>query len=112
MDAVLVVIVKEGRCISFGGELSRGAIGDGKACIGRESSLERAGMLELDKEVLNVAGHAETTAFTNIIPCDGDAGKFISGHVELYPMVLLEKVKEEVELFDANVFDPKVIHPR
>jgi hypothetical protein len=52
------------------------------------------------------------TAFTNIIPCDGDAGKFISGHVELYPMVLLEKVKEEVELFDADVFDPKVIHPR
>ena len=110
MDAVLAVLVKEGRYISFRGELSLGAIGDGKACVGRESFLERARMLELDKKVLDVAGHAESTALTNVIPFDGDAGQFISGHVELYPMVLLEKVKEEVEMFDADVFDSKVIN--
>jgi hypothetical protein len=70
--------------------LRLGAIGDGQACVGRELSLERAGMLELDKQVFDEPGHAEATAFTSIIPFDGDASKFISSHVKLYPMVFLE----------------------
>jgi hypothetical protein len=49
LDAVLAVVIKEGRCITFRGELCLGTIGDGKACVGRESSLERAGMFELDE---------------------------------------------------------------
>ena len=67
-------------------------------------------MLELDQKVLDVAGHAESTALTNVIPFDGDAGKFISGHVELYPMVLLKKVKEEVEVFDVVIRNANVIN--
>ena len=67
-------------------------------------------MLELEKQVVDVPWHAEAIPCTSIIPFDGDAGKFGSSHIELYPMVSLEKVKEEVEMFNANVFDTKVIH--
>jgi hypothetical protein len=67
-------------------------------------------MLELEKEVVDVPWHAEATPFTSIIPFDGDAGKFVSSNIELDPVVSLEKVQEEVEMFNADVFDTKVIH--
>ena len=46
-------------------------------------------MLELEKQGVDISGHAETTPFTSIVPCDGDACKFVSRHIELYPMVFL-----------------------
>jgi hypothetical protein len=67
-------------------------------------------MLELDKEVVDIPGHAEAAPFTSIVPFDGDASKFVTSHIELDPMVSLEKIKEEVEMFYANVFDTEVIH--
>ena len=89
LDSVLAVIIKEGRGINFRGELCFGTIRDREACVGRESSLERAGMLEFHKQIVNISGHAEATPFTSIVPCDADASKFVSSHVELYPMVFL-----------------------
>ncbi len=47
-------------------------------------------MLELDEQIVNVPGHAESAALAWIIPADGDAGKFVPGHVALDTMVFLE----------------------
>ena len=41
---------------------------------------------------------------------DGDTRKFVASHVELYPMKFLEKIKQIVEMFNANIFNTKVIH--
>ncbi len=73
-------------------------------------SLERAGMLELEKQVVDIPGHAEATPFASIIPFDRDASKFVSSHIDLHPMVFLEKGNEEVEMFNADVFDTEIIH--
>ena len=87
-----------------------GTIGDGDACIRRETWLGRARVLEFEEKVIDVSGHAESAAFARIIPLDGDASKFVAGHVELYSMKFLEKIKQIVEMFDANIFNTKVIH--
>ncbi len=75
MDAVLARIIKEVRCITFRSELCLGTIGDGQAFIGRELCLARARMLELDEQIVDVPGHAESAALARIIPADGNAGK-------------------------------------
>ncbi len=36
--------------------------------------------------------------------------KFIASHVALDPMEFLEKIKKMVEVFDPNIFNPKVIY--
>jgi hypothetical protein len=45
-----------------------GTIGDGQACVGRESWLARARMFELEEQIVNVPGHAELAASARIIP--------------------------------------------
>jgi hypothetical protein len=90
VDAVLARIIKELRCITFRSELCLGTIGDGQAFVGRELWLARARMLELDEQIVDVPGHAESAALVRIIPADGDAGKFVPGHVALDTMVFLE----------------------
>ncbi len=90
VDAVLARIIKELRCITFRSELCLGTIGDGQAFVGRELSLARARMLELDEQIVDVPGHAELAALARIIPANGDAGKFVPGHVALDTMVFLE----------------------
>jgi len=67
-------------------------------------------VLEFEEEVIDVSGHAESAALARIIPFDGDASKFVASHVELYPMKFPEKVKQIVEMFNANIFYTKVIH--
>ena len=67
-------------------------------------------MLEFEEEVVYVSRHAESAALARIIPLDGDAGKFVSRHVELYPMKFFEKIKKIVEMFNPNIFHTKVIH--
>ncbi len=90
VDAVLARIIKELRYITFRSELCLGTIGDGQVFVGRELWLARAWMLELDEQIVDVPGHAESAALAGIIPADGDAGKFVPGHVALDPMVFLE----------------------
>ncbi len=90
MDAVLTRIIKELRCITFRSELCLGTIGDGQAFVGRGLWLARARMLELDERIVNVPKHAELAALARIIPVDGDASKFVPGHVALDTMVFLE----------------------
>ncbi len=87
---MLVRIIKELSCITFRSELCLGTIGDGQAFVGRELWLARARMLELDEQIVDVPGHAESAALAWIIPVDGDAGKFVPGHVALNTMVFLE----------------------
>jgi hypothetical protein len=41
---------------------------------------------------------------------DGNAGKFVSGHVTLHTMEFFKWLQKKVEMFNANVFDTKVIH--
>ena len=90
MDAVLARIIKELSCITFRSELCLGTIGDGQAFVGRELWLARARMLELDEQIVDVPGHAESAALARIIPADGNAGEFVPGHVALDTMVFLE----------------------
>ena len=90
LDSVLARIIKEFRCITFWSELCLGTIGDGQACVGRESLLARARMFELDEQIVNVLGHAESAALARIIPLDGDACKFVAHHVDLHTMEFLE----------------------
>ncbi len=90
MDAVLARIIKELRCITLRSELCLGAIGDGQAFVGRELWLARARMLELEEQIVDVPGHAESAAPALIIPADGNTGEFVPGHVELDTMVFLE----------------------
>ena len=89
LDSVLARIIKEFRCITFRSELCLGTIGDGQACVGRESLLARARMFELDEQIVNVPGHAESAAPATIIPFDGDACQFVASHVELHTMEFL-----------------------
>ena len=39
-----------------------------------------------------------------------DAIKLIPGHVALDPVIFLENIKEVVEVFNSNIFYPKVIN--
>ncbi len=61
---------------------------------------------------MNVPRHADMAAFAWVIPFDGDACKFIAGHVELYSMVLPENIKEIVEVFDPHIFNPEIINDK
>jgi hypothetical protein len=107
---VLAGIFEELRCITFRSEMCLGTIGDGQTCVGRDSWLARLRMFELDEQIVNVPGHAESAAPARTIPFDGDACQFVTSHVELHTMEFLEELKEVVEILNANVFDSKVIH--
>jgi hypothetical protein len=52
--------------------------------------LAGARMFELDEQIVNVPGHAESAALARIIPLDGDACKFVAHHVDLHTMEFLE----------------------
>ncbi len=41
---------------------------------------------------------------------DGNAGKFVSGHVTLHTVEFFKELQQKVEIFNADVFDTKVIH--
>ncbi len=83
---MLAGIIKERRYITFRRELGFRTVGDRQACVGKESWLERARMFEFEEQIVNVPRHAEVAAFARIIPLDGNAGKFVSGHVTLHTM--------------------------
>jgi hypothetical protein len=108
---VIVGIIEELRCITFRSEMCLGTIRDGQTCVGRESPwLARSRMFELDEQIVNVPGHAESAAPARIIPFDGDACQFVASHVELHTMEFIEELQEVVKMLNANVFDTKVIH--
>jgi hypothetical protein len=67
-------------------------------------------MFELDEKILNVAGHPDTTPAGCIVPFDVNTREFVTGHVELDPMKLLENIVEMVEVFYPNILHPKVIY--
>ncbi len=50
-------------------------------------------MFLLEEELVNIPRHADAASFAGIVPFDGNACKFVSGHVELYPVVHFENVK-------------------
>ncbi len=107
---MLAGIIEELRCITFWTEMCLVTIGDEQTCVGRESWLARSRMFELDDQIVNVPGHAESAAPARIIPFDGDACQFVASHVELHTMEFLEELQEVVEMLNVNVFDTKFIH--
>ena len=50
-------------------------------------------MLEFDEQIVNVPGHADAATPVWVVPCDGDTGEFVAGHVKLHSVVLLEYIK-------------------
>ena len=56
-------------------------------------------MLELDKEVFDIASHANATAFVGVVPFNVDSRKSVPRHVDLYSVVLFEEIQQVVEVF-------------
>ncbi len=92
MNAAFTVFVKEFRSVGFWDELGLSTIGDRKSLVWRETWFDWTGMLEFDEEVFDVAWHTDVTAMSRIVPFDVNTRKFISGHVELDPVELLENI--------------------
>ncbi len=46
----------------------------------------------------------------SIVPFNVHVSKFIAGHVVLHAMEFLEDTQEVVEVFQAHVFDTKVVY--
>ncbi len=65
----------------------------------RETGFGQTGMFKLDEKVLDVARHTDATPAGHIVPLDVNTCKFVTGHVELDPMELLENIAEMVEVF-------------
>ncbi len=86
------MFVEEFGSVGFWGELALSTIGDRKTLVWRETWFDWMGMLELDEEVFDVAWHTDVTAMSCIVSFDVNTRKFISGHVELDPVELLENI--------------------
>jgi hypothetical protein len=67
-------------------------------------------MFKLDEKVLDVARHTDVTPAGCIVPFDVNTHKFVTGHVELDPMELLEHITDIVEVFEPSILHPKVIN--
>ncbi len=67
-------------------------------------------MLEFEKQRRYIAWHPDAAAVGSIVPFNVHARKFIPGHVVLHAMKFCEDLKEVVEVFQAHVFDTKVVY--
>ena len=90
MNAAFAVFVKELGSVRFWGELGLSAIGDWQAFVRGEMRLDWTGMFKLNEQVFNVPWHTDAAAMICIVPYDINTRKFITGHVELDPVKLLE----------------------
>jgi hypothetical protein len=104
------VFVKALRSVGFGSELGFGTIGDWNAIVWGEMGLAWTGMFKPNQQVFDVTWHTDATLTLHVVPVDINTRKFITSHVVLGPMEFLEKIKEVVEVFNSNIFYPKVIY--
>ena len=77
MDSMFAWSVKELRIVLLRGELGFGPIGDGCARIWGQPTFWQPWMLKLDEKVFDVALHANSTAFVDVVPFDVHARKFV-----------------------------------
>jgi hypothetical protein len=112
LNAAFAMFVKALRSVGFGSEQGFGTIEDWHALVWGETGLAWTGMFKLNEQVLDTTWHIDATLTFYVGPFDINTRKFIPSHVELDPMVFLEKIKEMVEVFDPNIFDPKVIYDK
>ena len=110
LDSLFAWSIQEIRRVILRGELGLCPVGDGCASIWGQPAFWRLWVLELGKEVLNVALHANATAFVDVVPLDVDLGKLVPCHVALYSVVLLEEIQKVVKMFNAHILHTKVVH--
>jgi hypothetical protein len=67
-------------------------------------------MLEFEKQHRYIAWYTDVAAVGSVVLFNVHASKFIAGHNVLDAMELLEDTKEVVEVFQAHVFDAKVVY--
>jgi hypothetical protein len=67
-------------------------------------------MLEFEKQRRYIAWHTDAAVVGSIVPFNVHASKFIACHVVLHTMEFLEDTKEVVEVFQAHIFDTKVVY--
>jgi hypothetical protein len=67
-------------------------------------------MLEFVKQRRYIAWHTDAAVVGSVVPFNIHASKFIASHVVLDAMEFLEDTEEVVEVFQAHVFDAKVIY--
>ena len=96
LNATFAVFVKALRSVGFGSELGFGTIGDWNALAWGEKRLAWTGMFKRNEEVFDVTWHTDATLTFYLVPFDINTRKFITSHVVLDPMELLEKIKEVV----------------
>ncbi len=106
---MLAGIIEELRCIFFWCEMCLGTIGDGQTCVGRESWLARARMFELDEQIVNVPGHAESAAPARKFHLMEMPASLLPAMLNCTPWNFLRSSRR-FEMLNANVFDTKVIH--
>jgi hypothetical protein len=70
----------------------------------------QTGMFKLDEKALDVAGNTDVTPASCPVPFDVNTCKFVTSHVELDPVELLENIAEMVDVFKPNTLHPKVIN--
>jgi hypothetical protein len=67
-------------------------------------------MLEFEKQHRYIAWHTDAAVVSSIVSFNVHVSKFIAGHVVLHAIEFLEDTKEVVEVFQAHVFDTKVVY--
>ncbi len=67
-------------------------------------------MLKFEKQCRYIAWHTDAAGVGSVVPFNVHASKFIAGHVVLDAMEFLEDTDEVVEVFQAHVFEAKVIY--
>jgi hypothetical protein len=67
-------------------------------------------IFEFEKQRRYIAWHTDAAAAGSVVPFNVHASKFIAGHVVLDAMEFLEDTEEVVEVFQAHVFDAKVVY--
>jgi hypothetical protein len=87
-----------------------GAIGDGETLVWRKPWFGGMWMLKVEKQSRNIARHTDAAAMGYVVPFNANACKLIAGHVVLHSMEFLEDTEEVVEVFEAHIFNTKVVY--
>jgi hypothetical protein len=67
-------------------------------------------MLEYEKQRRYISCHTDAATADGVVPFNVHASKFISGHIVFNAMEFLEDTGEVVEVFQAHIFNAKVVY--
>ncbi len=110
MHAAFAASIKEFQRVRIRCDVILSTVGDGETLIWREPWFGGVWILEFEKQRRYIAWHTDAAAVGSIVPFNIYAHKFIAGHVVLHAMDFFQDTEEVVEVFQAHVFDTKVVY--